>query len=454
MLKPAQDPQQPAPDQGQTPFIAPHRPRPPRRSRRWPLALGLAGVIGAGIVAWQYLMPLSEPEISYVTVAVQRGDIEDNTTAVGTLQPLEFVDVGAQVSGQLKKVHVELGADVREGDLLAEIDSTVLQTRVEAGRSNLVSLRAQLEDKQAQQRLTQQQFDRQARLMKDNATSQEAYQASQAQLASATAQIDVLRAQIKTTESNLKADEANLGYTQIKAPMSGTVVSQTAKQGQTLNANQQAPIILRIADLSTMTVQTQVSEADIGRLRLGMEAYFTILGQPNRRWAGTLRKILPTPEVLNNVVLYNALFDVPNAGQELRTQMTAQVFFVVAKADKALTVPVSSLRAPEVQGRRGGNGQQQADAATSNPRTPLQRRLARQQFFEPDGQHRAEGRPFRVQVLKEDGTVEDRNVMVGVTNRVTAEVLSGLDEGEKVVIGTHRKGEKPSTGGFRNMRLS
>jgi macrolide-specific efflux system membrane fusion protein len=453
MLKPAQEPKLPGPDQGQTPFIAPNRPRPPRRKRRWPLALGVAGIIGAGVAAWQYLMPLSEPEISYVTVAVQRGDIEDNTTAVGTLQPLEFVDVGAQVSGQLRKIHVELGADVQEGDLLAEIDSTVLQSKVEAGRSQLVSLRAQLEDKQAQQRLTQQQFDRQSRLMKDNATSQEAYQASQAQLASATAQIDVLRAQIKTTESNLKADEANLGYTQIKAPMSGTVVSQTAKQGQTLNANQQAPIILRIADLSTMTVQTQVSEADIGRLRLGMEAYFTILGQPNRRWSGTLRKILPTPEVLNNVVLYNALFDVPNASHELRTQMTAQVFFVVAKADKALTVPVSSLRPAEVQGRRGG--QQQADGGTANPRTPLQRRLARQQFFEPDGQYRPEGRPFRVQVLKDDGTVEDRNVMVGVTNRVSAEVLSGLSEGEKVVIGTHKKGDKPSgPRGFGAMRLS
>ena len=153
-------------------------------------------------------------------------------------------------------------------------------------------------------------------------------------------------------ESTLRGDEANLGYTKIYAPIAGTVVSQAAKQGQTLNANQQAPIVMRIADLSTMTVQAQVSEADVPKLRVGMDVYFTTLGGDNRRFYGKLRQIPPTPTVVNNVVLYDALFDVANPNQALMTQMTAQVFFVAASAKDAVLVPLAALRAVAAARRR------------------------------------------------------------------------------------------------------
>src|SRR3546814_869637 len=179
--------------------------------------------------------------------------------------------------------------------------------------------------------------------MAARATSEDALQTAEAALRSATAQVAAIEAQVRQTESTLRGDEANLGYTKIYAPIAGTVVSQSAQQGQTLNANQQAPIIVQIADLSTMTVQAQVSEADIGKLRVGMEAYFTTLGAPDRRRTGTLRQILPTPEVVNNVVLYDALFDVPNPTGDLMTQMTAQVFFVSAAARDVMLVPVAAL---------------------------------------------------------------------------------------------------------------
>src|SRR5690606_5199909 len=137
-----------------------------------------------------------------------------------------------------------------------------------------------------------------------------------------------LSAEVLQAESNLKANETTLGYTRIYAPMDGTIMSLQARQGQTLNANQQAPIILRIGDLSTMTVWTQVSEADVAQLKPGMPAYFTTLGSGKQRWTGRLQQILPTPEILNNVVLYTALFDADNRDQQLLPQMTAQVFFV------------------------------------------------------------------------------------------------------------------------------
>jgi membrane fusion protein, macrolide-specific efflux system len=355
----------------------------------------LAGCVVGG---WLYFRDAASSSRQYVTATVTRGDVEDVVIATGTLQPLEYVDVGTQVSGQLRKIHVQIGDQVKRGDLLAEIDPTVFQARVDADRANLLRLNAELAEKQAQRRLAEQQFRRQEGLLRGNATSQEAHQSAEAALRVAEAQIESLKAQVTQTQSTLKGNEANLGYTKIYAPMDGTVVSLTARQGQTLNANQQAPIVLRIADLETMTVSTQVSEADIGRLKLGMEAYFTTLGQPNRRWYGKLRQILPTPEVVNNVVLYNALFDVANPGQALKTQMSAQAFFVLASAKDVLTVPTAALR--------GAVGPEREDGA----------------------------RKHKVQVLLESGAVEERTVTVGARNRIAAEIVEGLSEGETVVL--------------------
>jgi macrolide-specific efflux system membrane fusion protein len=364
--------------------------------QRWRFA-GLAAflLLIAATAAWMLSSGSAAPQDARPLATVELGDIEDSTTALGNLQPRDYVDVGTQVSGQLRTLYFDIGARVEKGALLAELDPTVYQARVEADRAQLLNLRAQLADKQAQLVLAQQQLQRQINLARASATSQDAVQSAEAAQRSAAAQVDALRAQIQQTESTLKGDEANLGYTKIYAPMSGTIVSQTAKEGQTLNANQQAPIIYRIADLSTMTVTTQVSEADVSKLRLGMDAYFTTLGQPERRWYGKLRQVLPTPQILNNVVLYDSLFDVPNPTGELMTQMSAQVFFISAAAKNVPVVPIAALRPVRQGENRGG---------------------------------------YMARVMKEDGTIEERKVVVGVTNRVSAEVKSGLAPGEQVVL--------------------
>jgi macrolide-specific efflux system membrane fusion protein len=252
-------------------------------------------------------------------------------------------------------------------------------------------------------------------MMRDEATTADALQSAEATRKSALAQMDSVKAQIQQTGSTLRGDEANLGYTKIYAPIAGTVVSQAAKQGQTLNANQQAPIVMRIADLSTMTVQAQVSEADVPKLKVGMDVYFTTLGGDNRRFYGKLRQIPPTPTVVNNVVLYDALFDVANPDQALMTQMTAQVFFVVSSAKDAVLVPLPALHPAVVAAgaKRDGRG-----GAGGDPR---------KQF--------ASGRAL-VSVVGADGKVTEREVQVGVMNRVSAQIISGLEPGEKVVIGT------------------
>jgi macrolide-specific efflux system membrane fusion protein len=319
-------------------------------------------------------------------------------------------------------------------------------------------LQAQLADRQAQLILAEQQFKRQSNLMREQATTAEQLQTAEAGLASAKAQLDVLKAQIQQASSTLRGDEANLSYTKVYAPMGGTVVAQSAKQGQTLNANQSAPNLLRIADLSTMTIQSQVSEADVPRLKVGMDVYFTTLGNPNKRWSGKLRQINPTPETVNNVVLYNALFDVENPDGALMTQMTAQIFFVVAQARDVITVPLSALRpggdrvaskgaARSKSGAESSERPTRANAGVGASEQASNAAAARSRGGDGSGARssatasgidpraRIRNGNARLRVVKPDGTIETRDVKVGVMNRVSAEIVSGLEAGEQVVTG-------------------
>jgi membrane fusion protein, macrolide-specific efflux system len=443
---------------------------PRTRATKAALALAVALALGGGAyLGWNAWNDTSASQRQYTFAVVQRGDLEDAVTATGILQPRDYVDVGTQVSGQLKKLHVEIGSVVKAGQLLAEIDPTVYQSRVDADRAQLRTQEAQLADKEAQLALAQQQHRRQVNLMRENATTQDALDTAGAGLRSAEAQIGVLKAQMEQTRSSLRGNDANLNYTKIYAPMAGTVVAQSAKQGQTLNANQSAPIVVRVADLSVMTVQSQVSEADVPKLKVGQDVYFRTLGSQTKRWTGKLRQINPTPEVVNNVVLYNALFDVENPDRALMTQMTAQVFFVIAQAKDAVLVPVSALRPVGARQRVAGTGGVAADAkagvqppsaaaegAAANPQAAQRERAASGEYKSAEAKGGAQkggtGRTratesidprsrfangrASVRVLKGDGTLEEREVQVGVMSRVSAQVTSGLEPGEQVVAGT------------------
>lgn len=387
--------------------------------------IGASVLVVAG-VAWAMWGGAGTPDRPVTFQKVVIGDVEDTVTAVGKLQPLQYVDVGTQVSGQLKKLYVNYGDTVEQGQLLAEIDATIYQARVGAGEASLLNLEAQLAQRQAERTLAEQQFNRQTALLAERATSQDNYDSASAQKKVNLAQIAALGAQIKQATSTLNADRANLGYTKIYAPMSGVVVDVIAKQGQTLNANQTAPLILRVADLATMTVYAQVSEADVSKLKTGMGAYFTTLGQSGRRRYGKLRQIIPTPEVVNNVVLYNSLFDVENPDRDLYTQMSAQVFFLVGEAKKVPIVPVTALRqtrAPRQRDADEGRAEKPADAPV--------------------------GKAYTVQV-KEDGKVVERAVTVGVMNRVMAEVTSGLKDGDEVVVDAPPAARPAAQGGGGN----
>ncbi|MBP2228739.1 macrolide-specific efflux system membrane fusion protein [Azospirillum agricola] len=399
------------------------RPSPPAR-RRYRVVLAI-GVVLAGFAS-AALLGRSDPAQSADQTAIGRGTVEDTVTALGKIQPRAYVDVGAQVSGQLMRLHVTVGQMVREGDLLAEIDPALQQAKVEAGRAERARLTALLDELRARADFAQAQLARQTALRRVEAGRGEAYDQARMEARTAAAQVDATLAQIRQTDSTLQADEAQLGYTRIYAPMSGTLIAVDARQGQTINSTYEAPVLMRIADLSAMTVWTQVSEADVTRLTDNMPLYFTTLGHPGRRWTARLQQILPAPPKpaasggsnggsssgggtgASTVVLYTALFEVANERGELRPEMTAQVFFVAAEARNALTVPVAALTAKD----------------------------------EAAGLH-------TVAMIGPDGAVETREVRVGVRDRFNAQILHGLAEGERIVTGWRTDDGRPPRVGFR-----
>ncbi|MDR5815295.1 MULTISPECIES: efflux RND transporter periplasmic adaptor subunit [unclassified Caballeronia] len=348
------------------------------------------------------------------TVAISRGDIQLSVTALGTLQPHSYVDIGAQASGEIRRITVQPGDTVKKGQLLVEIDPSVQQARYDVDASALKSLRARLEGEQAKLAFAQHQYERQRRMMSEGSTREEDLQSALSAWQSGRSTVADLTAEIDGARATLQGDEAQLGYTKIYAPMSGTIVTLDAREGQTLNATYQTPIILRIADLSTMTVWTQVSEADVLKVKPGMPVWFTTLGA-DTRWNGTVRQVLPAPpntappsggdqqaapnaNAINTgkVVSYTVLFDVKNQDNQLLPQMSAQVFFVAQEAHDVPLAPLSAL----------------TPVAGSSDR-------------------------YRARVLA-DGRVVTRDVRVGVHDRLNAEIRSGLAPGERLVTGIRR----------------
>lgn len=345
-----------------------------------------------------------------VTARVRRGSVENHVTAVGALQAKESVDVGTQVSGQLRWLKVDVGDRVEKGELIAEIDPTVYEAAVRTDRANLNNLQAQLAQRRAELRLARIQLERNRRLVAERAVSQNDVDTLEASVSVAQAQVGAVTAQIHAARAELEGAEANLGYTKIYAPITGTVVSREVVQGGTVNAVQSAPTLITVSNLDVMTVWAQVAEADIHRVKANMPAYFTTLGMPDRRFEGQVRQVQPTPETDNDVVLYNVLIDVANPDGLLLPEMTVQVFFVLGAVQDVPVVALPALSADP----KGG----------------------------PDA--------YRAQVLLPDGTLEQRAVKLGLRSRQEAQVLDGLALGDQVVVGG--LAERP-TGGGRPPRM-
>lgn len=540
-----------------------NRRRNARRRRRRLILLVLLVAVGAGgYAAWRYyLAPTDVAEVQYITSPVVLGSIEDAVSAVGTLSASDSRAVETTVAGRIATIPVHVGDVVEAGAVVATLEAATFEAAVRVAEAQLTNLQASLADREAQLELQQQNLERQEGLLAANAAAQSAVQSARASVMSATAQLESVRSQLVQQEQALQTARDNLDATTIHAPMSGTVVALPVQEGQSVTGGAQ---LLTLADLSTMTVDAQISEADIGRLSAGMPAYFTTLSRSNQRWNGTLREVLPTPSVENNVVLYSVLFDVENATGELMIGMSAEAFFVVVGANNVLTIPISALQtvrsfpggaagrpgaaptaagpvvadagvdggavanqpaapAEAVAGRFGGQARAAAAPVATDPGAAAAARFGQAPAaaaapgnpavtaadaaapapadgaagftpgnlpegvtpadvaaafaggvlpagFDPNqfaprlgaagqraaangnGQQAAQAATgataptaYTVRVLLDDGTIEQRAVQIGVQDRVNAEILGGLEAGERVVTATTTRGT--ATGG-------
>jgi len=381
--------------------------------RRPRLVLVFASVLLlAGGLIWWLTRGDSDTGAAYTIATATKGSLEETVTAQGTLEPNQYVNVGAQVSGQLQKLHVDVGDAVTSGQLIAEIDPRVYESRLEEAEAQVKSLQAQYTEQKAQLELARQQHGRNAQLVEAQAISKDAFDTSAAALKAAEARLASLAAQIEQSKSTLGEAKTNLGYTKIYAPMAGTVISQTTREGQTINANQTAPTVVEVANLATMTVRAQVAEADIGKVQAGMPLYFTTLGG-DTKWRTTVRQVIPSPEVVNDVVLYNVLADISNTEGRLMSGMSTQMNFVVGDAKDAVIIPTSAL------GKKLGEAKE------------------------------GQGTPYQIFVPQGEAMVS-KTIHIGLVNRSMAQVISGLKEGERIAVPTSMAGNDSSSSGGRN----
>ena len=420
-------------------------------------------IIALGVLAYKTLKP-KEVTPNYLTATAEIGDIENNVMASGKVKALNTVDVGAQVSGEVTRLFVEVGDEVQKGDLIAQIDQVTQknslsneQASLEQSEAALQSARAEslsrqaglksaqadLASRQAELRQAQADFSRLQGLLAIDAISQQDYdtqgtkvQTAQAAVANARASIDTAKAAIATTAANINSQQAalrksqtnvstaqeDLSYTTIRAPMSGTVVSVTTEQGTTVNANQSAPTIVTLADLSTVRINAQISEADVINVKAGLPVYFNIIGNPDQKYDSILKAIEPAPEKISDTsstdaaIYYVGYIEVPNTERRFRIDMTAQVYIIINQAKDALLIPSAALQ----PAGKTGKSKNSKNLTTKNTVTNV------------DSDSTAT--MANVRVLKADGTVVEQAVTVGINNRVNAEILSGLKQGDEVIL--------------------
>lgn len=367
------------------------------------IVLALVLLLGGYLVKRLWFTPPPPPAVATAPVTV--ADIEDTVLATGTIGAYKQVSVGAQVTGEVKKLNVALGDRVEKGQLIAEIDALTQQNNLRNAEAALQSAQALLKAKQAAFTQAELAAKRLRELVAIDAGARADLEAAEATLTTSRADIAAQEAQIVQAQMAADTAKVNLGYTRVTAPMDGVVVAIVTEQGQTVNANQSAPTIIKLAKLDVMTVKAQISEADVPRVKPGMPVYFTLLGEPDRRYEVKLRAVEPGPTTIatdttsststttssTSAIYYNGIFDVPNPDSKLRINMTAQASIVLARVEKALTLPSAALGAREGDGR------------------------------------------YRVRVMEEGGRIADRQVRIGLNNRVRAQVLEGLKSGEQVI---------------------
>ena len=396
-----------------------------RNPKVWIPVSAVIVLILASLVFW---ITTREDDVTYMTEKVRTGNISQVVEATGEVAAVNLVSVGAQVSGQIKKLYVVLGQEVKQGEMIAEIDSQTQENTLNTDKAKLDNYKAQLEARKIILAISRKQYDRERILIKTNSTSQQNLENARDAYATAKANVNEMESLIRQTQIAINTDETNLGYTKIRAPLNGTIVSVPVEEGQTVNANQTTPTIVQIANLNDMEIDIEISEGDITKVKPGMKIDYTILSEPNTVFHARLDSIDPGLTTLtdgsydksssstssssssNEAVYYYGRAYVDNPEGKLRIGMLTQNTIHVSSAENVLIVPSITISSQQ-------------------------------------------GKHF-VRVLTDKKKVEKREVETGISDGVFTEIKSGLNDGEQVISSEVSKDEQiGETSRMRRPRL-
>lgn len=358
----------------------------------WWAKLLLLIAIGAAAFGVNRVVNPPPPPAPPPTAKVEKADITQVVQAAGVLQARTKVDVGAQVSGQIQTLHVQLGQQVKKGELLVSLDPELARNEVARAEATLLQQRALLDARQVDLKLARTEAERQRRLLAGNATAGQEAERAETELAKLEAEVRGQSAVLSRLQADLAQAQVRLGYTRISAPMDGVVVNIPVQVGQTVIAVQITPVMLTLADLDTITVRTKVPEADIQLVKPGQTARFATISGDGQRYEGKLRVIQPIPERAGNAVFYNVLFEVDNRDRKLYSDMTVQVDIETGAAQQVLAMPMLALGERDKDGR------------------------------------------FKVTQLDDQGKQQPRLVRTGLQDGQKVQVLDGLKAGDKVLL--------------------
>ena len=379
--------------------------------KRFFILLGLLVAAGA---AYYFFSSNNKQETTYLTESVTRGNVEKTVVASGSVESVNEVDIGAQVSGKITKLYVKLGQEIKKGEMIADIDSTTQINTLNTKKAALVSYQAQLKAKKTAYDVALSSYNRLSKLYTQKATSLDNLNTAKNTLDNAKAEMEAIEANIKQAEIEVNTAETNVGYTKITAPMDGTVISVPVSEGQTVNANQTTPTIVTIADLSKMKIKPEISEGDITKVKAGQEVSFTILSDSQTVYHSVIDSVDPANTTTSDssstsslssssssttsAIYYYANVLIDNPDRTLRIGMTTENNIKIANAKDVLLVSNMAIQ-------------------------------------------KRDGKSF-VNVLNDKNQPEQREIETGVQNDFHTEIKSGLNEGEKVIVSQVANGEQ------------
>jgi HlyD family secretion protein len=386
---------------------------------------------GAGFAYWR--MGNSTKELPYLTVPASKGNIRQVVSSTGTLQAVTTVIVGSQVSGTIAKLGADFNTKVSKGQVVAQLDQSKFSARVEETRANLLAAQASMAKSKVAVEDAERTLKRSKELKQRELVPQSELDAAQTAYDAAKSQLNVSQAQVGQAQAAMNQAAIDLGYTVIRSPVDGMVISRNVDVGQTVAASLSAPTLFTIAnDLTKMEVHTNVDEADVGNVSEGQEVTFTVDAHPQRRFRGKVHQVRNAPQIIQNVVTYNAVVRINNKELLLKPGMTANVQFLVSEKEDVLTVPNMALRFRSPEDKNEAQDLLRQEQGRAAPRVG-QRRTSR-----GGGGGGGEGkrvRQVKIYVVK-NGKAQPVDVQAGITDGSKTEVIAGaLNENDLVIIG-------------------